>query len=78
MRRGQHFPWDYIHEQQDHCLLLALGPREKKEVGYANNKFFLVRAALCTGGKVITLGESSSILPSLPPGLGSLVFLCLL
>ena len=38
-------------------FLLALGPREKKEVGYANNKFFLGRAALCTGGKVITLGR---------------------
>lgn len=38
-------------------FLLALGPRKKKDVGCTNNRFFLGRAALCTGGKVVTLGR---------------------
>lgn len=56
-RRGQHFPWNHSHKQQGNCLLLPLGPREEKALGYTNNKFFLGRAALCTGRKVVTLGR---------------------
>lgn len=57
MRRGQCFPWHRSHQQQDNYLLLALEPREKKEAGYANNNFFLGRAAVCTGRKFVTLGR---------------------
>lgn len=45
-------------------FLLALGPRNKKEIDYTNNNFFRGRAALCTGGKVVTLGRQLQHCPA--------------
>lgn len=53
----QHLNGTIAMNSRTTICLRALGPREKKEVGNTNDKFFFGRAALCTGKKVVTLGR---------------------